>query len=150
MACSHLLSGPAPRARGVKPNPIATSNNRRNPPHGRSHVNETHYSTLRGDNGLSANQPPDDGSQRIGDGSPTEGHNLPSNRDLLDHGHCEDGEGPLILPQMILTHLAGQNLDPPMDTTYPTTRLRECPPINDYLKVATLNMRGRTSNTGGF
>lgn len=51
---------------------------------------------------------------------------------------------------MIPTHLAGQNLDPPMDTTYPTTHLRECPPINDYLKVATLNMRGRTSNTGGF
>ena len=45
---------------------------------------------------------------------------------------------------MIPTHLAGHNQHPP--TTHP----RENSPINDYLKIATLNMRGRTSTVGGY
>jgi exonuclease III len=57
---------------------------------------------------------------------------------------------------MIPIHPAGsdQNPPPPPPGTNPNAppanHPREHQPTNDYLKIATLNMRGRTSNIGGF
>lgn len=51
---------------------------------------------------------------------------------------------------MIPTHLAGYNQHPPPDPTPPANHPRENPFSNDFLKVATLNIRCRTSNIDGF
>jgi exonuclease III len=105
--------------------------------HGNCSSNGVPPSAPRGGTSSTITLPPDDGSQRIGDGQPQniEGEpppiaNTPRHADLTQ----QDQRDPQIDPTINYTpHPA-------------TTR----PPTKDFLKVASLNMRGRTSNLNGF
>jgi len=136
MVCSHPEDVPAAHPRGI--NLIATSNfTGIHYTHiGRTTVNGLTPLTPRGGTGPPTDRPSQDGSQRIGGGPYT----LASSGESNPTNPAQEASDSL-------------NDRPPngdREQNNPLPRTDNNTPAKDYIKAATLNMRGRTSMVGGY